>query len=110
MTSASRDVQLTNHRRQLSADSASSLQCSLLLANADDVELNRLSGGVSACAQLPSVTSDSKAAGVNNDDDDDVDLLELEPQSSPSHHHHRQSSSVDDVDEPLLSNAFNTHR
>ena len=41
MTSGSRDVQLTNHRRQLSADSTSSLQNSLLLVNADDVELNR---------------------------------------------------------------------
>ena len=39
MTSASRDVQPTNHRRQLSAGSASSL----LLASADDVELNRFS-------------------------------------------------------------------
>ena len=38
MTSPSRDVERTNHRRQLSADSASSL---LWLANADDVHLSR---------------------------------------------------------------------
>jgi len=113
MTSSSRDVQLTNHRRQLSADSASSLQISLLLANADDVELNRFSRQVTT----------SPLASVNDLDTDDVNLLDPSTVSSPrcddamlqtaaaaAAAAGTGSLSADDAmsapDEPLLSNAF----
>ena len=115
VTSASRDVQLTNHRRQLSADSASSLQSSLLLANINDVELNRLSRHVTT----------SPLASINDSEADDVNLLDPSAVCAQGSDHTlvqvpstaagvASTSEDEDVasapDEPLLSNAFgNTH-
>jgi len=100
MTSESRDVQLANHRRQLSADSTSSL----LLANADDLELNRFTRNVT----IPS---------VNEVERNDVSTLEHQQSdnslvhiSGPATDRVASSSQDEDgvsaPDEPLLSNAF----
>jgi len=113
VTSASRDVQLTNHRRQLSADSATSLQSSLLLANIDDVELNRFTRHATT----------SPVMSVNESDNGDVSLLDpsavhvQRPDNtlpgSPCTAAGSAAAAQDDEavsppDEPLLSNAFSS--
>ena len=113
VTSPSRGVQLTNHRRQLSADSASSQQSSLLLLNIDDVELNRFSRHVTT----------SPSISVNDVEPGDVNVLEPlaeHPQQIDSTLLQNASTAagtgsvlededkVSAPDEPLLSNAFSS--
>ena len=83
VTSPSRGIQLTYHRRQLSADSASSQQSSLLLLNIDDVELNRFTRHVTT----------SPSMSVNDVETGDVNVLE------PLVEHPQQ------IDDTLLQNA-----
>ena len=122
VTSPSRGIQLTNHRRQLSADSASSQQSSLLLLNIDDVELNRFTRHITT----------SPSMSVNDVETGDVNVLEPlieHPQQIDNTLLHSAPTTaaaaaaaagtgpvLEDEDrdsapdEPLLSNAFsNTH-
>jgi len=113
MTLVSPDAQLTNHRRQLSADSTSSQQSSLLLANVDDVELNRFTRHVTT----------SPVTSAN--DSETIDASLLQPSAVDRQHNDNAQleipSAVTDTgpasededgasapDEPLLGNAFSS--
>lgn len=111
-----RDVQLTNHRRQLSVDSTFSLQSSLLLANADDVELNRFSSRqhVSGASRSPltsangSETNDSNLLVQQHGDDNSSLLHVSSPPAAAAAVSEEDEDRVSAPDEPLLSNAFCT--
>lgn len=126
VTSPAHSVQLTNHRRQLSADSASSLPhltnhrrqlsadsaSSLLLLNLDDVELNRFTRHVTTSP--PVCLHDAETTADVNILDPLIEHPEHSGSTVPSSSAGTHSSVLEDeggasaADEPLLNNAFSS--